>query len=160
MLILYGISRSLNLQKPKMATHSRHSTDEASPLLHDDAENPLKAIRVQNDCEPTYFLPIALLAALAMSSTAATSYYAYATLICADPRHCTGREQSRYAGTIAITTSVANVCGILVIGHVQSFSKRSAWLGLVGWLLARSLSAVMLLIGGKFRVDEQYDNQT
>ena len=93
-------------------------------------------------------LPIALLAALAMASTSATAFFAYATLLCADPPYCTGSETSRYAGSVAITTSVANVLGLISLGLLQRISSTYPKSGLMLWLICRSMSAVMLLIGG------------
>ena len=86
-----------------------------------------------------------------MSSTAATSYYAYATLTCHDPAHCEGNEKSRYAGTIAITASMASVVGMMALGHLQKLSTHNGKLSLLLWMLTRSMSAIMLLVGGQCR---------
>ncbi|KAF2677299.1 hypothetical protein K458DRAFT_396191 [Lentithecium fluviatile CBS 122367] len=131
-----------------MVASSTHSADEGASLLHHDGTPaPQEGAPKPDGSRPEYFLPIALLAALAMSSTAATSYYAYATLMCHDPAQCEGAEKSRYAGTIAITTSVANIAGVMALGHLQKFSIRNSKLGLLLWMLTRSMSAVMLLVG-------------
>ncbi|KAF2179238.1 MFS general substrate transporter [Zopfia rhizophila CBS 207.26] len=96
---------------------------------------------------PEYILPLALFAALAMASTAATEYFAYATLLCKDPRQCEGGETSKYAGFIAAATSVANILGMLALGPLQKLSTINRKLGLLLWMCCRSMSAVMLLLG-------------
>lgn len=132
-----------------MAAASTHSVDEESSLLRREIEHATLDLGRTNDgSQPERMLPVALLAALAMSSTAATSYYAFTTLICRNPEWCEGHEKSRYAGSIAVTTSVANIAGVLALGHFQETSKNKSELSLVCWLLTRSMSAVMLLIGG------------
>ncbi|KAH7303237.1 hypothetical protein B0I35DRAFT_333669, partial [Stachybotrys elegans] len=92
-------------------------------------------------------LPIALVAALAMASTAATAYFAYATLLCKDPRHCSDTEMSRYAGFVAAVTCISNLLGILALGPLQSIAAANRHLGLLIWMLCRPMSAVMLLLG-------------
>lgn len=97
---------------------------------------------------PERFLPIALLAALGMSSTAATSYYAYATLICDNAAQCEKKEKSHFASAIATATLAANIIGIFVLGHLQKLATRNRRLALSLWLVTRSMSPVMLFIGG------------
>jgi hypothetical protein len=99
---------------------------------------------------PYYVLPVALLGALAMSSTAATAYYAYATLLCRDPQHCEGAETTRYATFVASTVAVSNILGMVALGPLQQMSKSHSKLGLMVWLLVRSLSPTMLLLGGTY----------
>jgi hypothetical protein len=93
----------------------------------------------QQDFTPQYVLPIALLTALAMASTSATSYFAFATLLCKDARRCQGEETAKYAGFVAGATCTANILGISALGY----------LGLLLWMVCRSMSAVVLLVGGE-----------
>ncbi|KAF2276640.1 uncharacterized protein EI97DRAFT_397398 [Westerdykella ornata] len=135
-----------------MSNHIPNDADEESPLIRDEILNPhSKSDSAHRDSTPEHVLPIALLASLAMASTAATSYYAYATLLCRDPAHCRGDEKSRYAGTVAVAVSAANVFGILALGHLQKLSVSNQKLGLLLWMGTRSMSAVMLLLGVFFK---------
>lgn len=132
---------------------------ETTALLHDaegdenTPHSPLKDAKVteQQDFDPQYVLPIALLAALAMASTAATSYFAFATLLCKDPQHCQGDETVKYAGFVAIATCTANILGMSSLGHLQKLSTTNRRLGLLLWMVCRSMSAVALLAGGEHR---------
>jgi hypothetical protein len=99
---------------------------------------------------PHRLLPVAFLAALAMSSTAATTYYAYATLLCVDLGNCVGNETRKFARLIALTTAASNILGMIGLGPLQSIMKQHHKLGLFSWLVTRSMSASMLLIGGEF----------
>lgn len=131
---------------------------ETSPLLGDDQHrrssngdqsNPHPNPQVKGDkFSPEYILPIALLSALAMSSTAATAFYAYATLLCRDPKHCDGREVGRYSMFVATATTLSNVLGLLALGYFQKLVILNRKLGLLLWILCRSCSAVALLLGG------------
>lgn len=94
-------------------------------------------------------LPVALLVALAMASTSATAYFAYAALLCKDPRRCQSREAGRYAGFVAASTSIANVLGLCTLGYLQKLAITHRKRGLLLWMMCRSMSAVMLLLGGK-----------
>ena len=143
---------------------AKEGDDEETALLsngHEDGRNearseishvtpsPVRAaamsVTVKN---PTIVFPIALLAALAMAATAATSVFAYATLLCEDPLRCRDSEQTAYAGAIAAATCVANVFGMLMLGVLEDMSKRNPRKGLVLWILCRSMSVVMLAAGG------------
>jgi hypothetical protein len=132
-----------------MVLSSVQSAEEGDSLLHNDSEPATPEVAQQSvSTKPEYLLPIALLAALAMSSTAATSYYAYATVICNNPAQCEGDEEYRYAGTIAITVSITNIAGMMALGHLQKLSTKNSKLSLLLWMLTRSMSAVMLVVGG------------
>ena len=133
-------------------------TTEIAPLLsnalydeHEDAQATFTHLNGSKSRYPQlhHVLPIAFLAALAMSSTAATGYYAYATLLCKDARHCNGDEARTYKKFIATTISVSNVLGMIALGPLQKISRSHRKLGLLLWLLTRSMNAVMLLLGGK-----------
>jgi hypothetical protein len=133
---------------------SAHS-HEASPLLDRREEHTNRSLRtetrvVQAKFTPQLILPVAFLAALAMTSTASTSFYAYAMLLCHDPAHCKEDEQTRYAGTVAITASISNILGMLALGHLQQLSLINNKKGLLLWMATRSMSAVMLLLSGEF----------
>lgn len=99
---------------------------------------------------PEYGLPVSLLAALAMASTAATTYFAYSTLLCKNPRHCVDGETSRFASAVAFTVCASNTLGLAALGILQRFATNRR-LGLVLWMLCRSMNAVMLLIGGEYK---------
>lgn len=94
-------------------------------------------------------LPIALLAALAMASTAATAYFAFASLLCKDPLHCRSSETSKFAGFMAVATCIANILGMSALGHLQKVATMNCKFGLSLWMTIRSMSAVMLLVGGE-----------
>ena len=93
-------------------------------------------------------LPIALLVALGMAATSATTIFAYADILCEDAAHCKGSEQSAYAGTVALATVVANVWGLLSIGPYEQLIKANRKAGLACWLLFRALSVAVLAFGG------------
>ncbi|RYO97159.1 hypothetical protein DL765_011328 [Monosporascus sp. GIB2] len=124
---------------------------ETTALLEDEPSDgnsrAHNATPTSQEFVPEYALPVALLAALAMASTSATAYFAYATLLCRDPRHCESGETSRYAGFVAAATCIANILGISALGYLQRLAATSRKLGLLLWMLCRSMSAVMLLLG-------------
>ncbi|PVI02649.1 hypothetical protein DM02DRAFT_474297, partial [Periconia macrospinosa] len=103
-------------------------------------------------------LPIALFAALAMASTAATAYFAYATLLCKDAHHCKGDETTRFVRLVAMAVCVSNLLGLSALGHLRKLVTTNRKLGLMFWILCRSLSVVTLLVGGEFPVS-MYTNQ-
>lgn len=121
--------------------------NEATALL------TINGARTVKDCSDEFptkrVLPIALLAALAMASTAATAYYAYASILCRDPKNCEDMEISEYAKAVAGATFVANTLGLAALGYLQKLSNTNRKLGLVLWVLCRAMSPVMLLAGGK-----------
>ena len=94
-------------------------------------------------------LPIALTASLAMAATSATTIFAYADIVCADPAHCKNEEETAYASTVALATTVANVCGVLALGPLQLLMKGRPKVGLFSWLIFRGLSVGTLAIAGK-----------
>lgn len=128
--------------------------EETTALLENEAGHvaspELTAGPTEQEFASEYALPVALLAALAMASTSATAYFAYATLVCKDPQHCEGGETSRYAGFVAGATCIANILGMSALGYLQKLATTNRKLGLLLWMLCRSMSAVMLLVGGEF----------
>lgn len=104
----------------------------------------------QADVVSGYVLPLAFLASLAMASTAATTLFAYAALLCKDSRHCKENETSHYAGFTAGATSISNIVGMAALGYLQKIAANGK-AGLMLWLTCRSMSVAMLLVGGKFR---------
>ena len=92
-------------------------------------------------------LPLAFLAAMAMAATAATSLFTYASLLCNTPTHCDDSEQHAYAGAVAMASFAANVCGLLVLGPMETLSRRNHKAGLALWFGFRCMSVVMLVIG-------------
>ncbi|KAF1998238.1 hypothetical protein P154DRAFT_495557 [Amniculicola lignicola CBS 123094] len=140
--------------------NSRRVLEEATPLLDEQTTGPQETYatyqtstipRSQNDFPAWRVLPIAILAALAMATTAGTAFYAYATLLCADPEHCAGDETSQYSRFVATTTAISNVCGLFSLGYLQRLSLRHRKRGLFIWIVCRSMSAVMLLLGVRVR---------
>jgi hypothetical protein len=134
------------------------SRDERTPLLEE------QGINYHNDnVEPSYqkattsvlatrnavsVLPIALFAALGMSATAATSIFAYASLLCKEPTHCQNQERNRYAASVALSVTIANVCSLLVLGPLEKLSRSHRKAGLALWIICRSFSVIMLALGG------------
>ncbi|KAF2259676.1 hypothetical protein CC78DRAFT_571696 [Lojkania enalia] len=92
-------------------------------------------------------LPIAFAAAFAIAATSATEIFAYANIMCADPTHCKDKEQSRYAGVVAVATTIANVCGVVGIGILQQWIKPNPKLGLCIWLVCRGTGVAWLVVG-------------
>jgi len=127
--------------------------DEIAALLPSDSSAPdidiPNSSRKDHLATPEYFLPIALFAALAMASTAATAYFAYATILCNDPQSCESTETSKYAGFVAASTCIANVLGMSALGRLQKLVISNRKRGLLFWILCRSMSTVMLLVGGE-----------
>ncbi|KAI0886473.1 major facilitator superfamily domain-containing protein [Annulohypoxylon maeteangense] len=110
------------------------------------AETRTGSGNVKGDIVPERVLPIALLASLAMASTAATALFAYATLLCKDPQHCRDDETRRYSSFAAGAISISNIVGMLALGYLQKAAAKGK-LGLMLWMVARSMSVVMLLVG-------------
>ncbi|KAF4626877.1 hypothetical protein G7Y89_g11281 [Cudoniella acicularis] len=111
-----------------------------------DRENVL-AFAGANQCSAFAVLPLALLSALAMAATAATSMFAFAFLLCEVPTECKASERNLYAGVIALATGIANICSLLVLGAIGTLSKRNHKLNILLWLLCRSMSVVALASG-------------
>ncbi|KAG6988948.1 hypothetical protein G7Y79_00067g095630 [Physcia stellaris] len=84
---------------------------------------------------------------VALATTAATSIYAYAKLLCDDPTHCEGLEQKNYAKAVAAAALVANISGLVVLGPLASISKKNDTVGLTLWLVIRMLSVLFLATG-------------
>ncbi|KAF1950198.1 hypothetical protein CC80DRAFT_520154 [Byssothecium circinans] len=130
------------------------NAEETTPLLQGD-QNLARGDHDEERCHPTlqkagapeFVLPVAMLAALAMASTAATAYFAYATLLCKDARHCEGDEMVKYASLVAATTCGANLLGLSALGFLRKLVTTNRKVGLMLWMLCRSMSAVMLLLG-------------
>jgi hypothetical protein len=116
---------------------------ESQPLLHETASRDRLRIA------PKRVLPVPLFAALAMASSSATAYFAYATLLCKTPTQCQKDEVRRYTGLVAAATSAANLLGVATLGALQALLTRHQQFGLLLWLGIRSMSTVMLLSGGE-----------
>ena len=99
------------------------------------------------NCLPVTILPLSLLAALAMAATAATTIFAYADLICKDPKDCQHEERNMYAGAVAAATCAANIGSMLALGTLERLSKKNYKVSLILWFALRSMSVAMLLIG-------------
>lgn len=94
-------------------------------------------------------LPLALSASVGMAATAATTVYAYAVIMCANPSRCKDAEQSAYASAVALAAGIANVCGILTLGPLQDAIKFNPKAGLFFWLASRATSVAVLAVAGK-----------
>lgn len=94
-------------------------------------------------------LPLSLTLSLGMAATAATTVFAYAVIICADPAHCDAdQEKGAYSGAVAVATGIANLCGALVLGPLQAVVRLNLKAGLFAWIAARILSVCVLWIAG------------
>jgi hypothetical protein len=136
--------------EPLRSNQGRRYGDDA----HTDAPARLddeiwKAYRTIPAAYAHRILPIALSASLGMAATAATTVFAYAAIVCADPSHCKAEEQGKYAGAVALATGVSNICGVLALGPLQSSLKGRLKLGLIFWLVSRATSVAVLAVGGE-----------
>ncbi|ETS77610.1 hypothetical protein PFICI_09672 [Pestalotiopsis fici W106-1] len=93
------------------------------------------------------FLPIAFTASFAIAATSATTIYAYASITCADPARCQDEEQDRYAGVVALATTVANFFGVLAVGFLRPWTESHPKLGLYFWILCRATGIAILAVG-------------
>lgn len=144
-------SRTQTLGTEKRMADSTDCEDATTALLANDrGESHTNDRSFPDDPLTKRLLPVALFAALAMASTAATAYYAYASLLCKDPQDCKSVEKSQYAKVVAGATFVANLLGIGTLGYLQKLSSTNRKLGLIIWVLCRSMSPMMLLAGGMF----------
>ena len=111
--------------------------------------NPTSALATTDTeiASPHQILPLALFAALAMAATAATTIFAYASLLCKDPTHCRETERNVYAGAVAAATCIANLCSLLLLGTLERLSGKNHKAGLLLWFSLRCMSVVMLLVG-------------
>lgn len=103
------------------------------------------------NASPLRVLPLALLAALAMAATAATTILTYASLLCHDATHCEDEERNKYAGSVAAATSAANACSLVAFSPLERLSRKNHHSGLLLWFILRSMSVVMLVIGCRYR---------
>ncbi len=144
------MSRSLTMydRAPVDETRSLLSDHARRESTHQNYEAP--AISPPPDSISHFaVLPLALLAALAMAATAATTLFAYATLLCEDPTHCKNSERNIYAGSVAVAACFASVCSLLALGSLGRLSKMNHTAGLALWLVCRSMSVVMLALGSE-----------
>lgn len=122
---------------------------ETTPLLSEGLHFHAKR-RIVPDEYVHRVLTLSLSASVAMAATAATTVYAYAFIMCEDPLHCKDDEKGAYAGSVALATGIANICGILALGPLQEAIKSNAKVGLFFWLVSRGTSVAVLAIAGKF----------
>ncbi|EGD88893.2 hypothetical protein H113_03848 [Trichophyton rubrum MR1459] len=132
-----------------------NSCDERAPLLsqaesdfHPHISHPQED-DTQNEYIVSYrVLPISLLASLGMAATIATTIYAYANLLCANPKACKDGEQSAYAAVVAIANGIAHTVAILILGPLEHLVKTQLKAGLALWIVCRAASVLCLVIGG------------
>ncbi|KAH6657441.1 hypothetical protein BKA67DRAFT_532652 [Truncatella angustata] len=91
-------------------------------------------------------LPLAFTVAFAIAATSATTIFAYASILCKDPAHCEHGEKQRYAGVVALATTVANVFGVIAVGFLQQWTKSHPKLGLYLWLACRATGIAFLVV--------------
>ncbi|KAE8152944.1 hypothetical protein BDV25DRAFT_137346 [Aspergillus avenaceus] len=127
------------------------SDSETAPLLSEGGLTDVPRIPDQTHSErhatASQFLPVSLLASLGMAATVATTIYAYADLLCADPTACEDTEQSAYAAVVAIANGIAHVVAILILGPLQHLVQIYLKAGLYLWVSCRAASVVCLVIG-------------
>ncbi|KAI0401590.1 major facilitator superfamily domain-containing protein [Xylaria palmicola] len=132
-------------------------SDERAPLLRPELPQDYDA-EVQYEIpkrvalkgftqSPVAALPIALFSALALAATAATQIYSYASILCKDAQHCDDSERRKFATSVAIATTLANVCALLSIRGFEVLSKRHTRTGLGIWIVIRSCSVFALALG-------------
>ncbi|CAD6577322.1 MAG: hypothetical protein ASARMPRED_008217 [Alectoria sarmentosa] len=86
-----------------------------------------------------------------MAATAATTIFAYASLLCRDPTDCRDSERNLYAGAVAVATCAANVGGLLFLGTLERLSRENYKAALILWFVLRSMSVVVLVVGYQLR---------
>ena len=101
------------------------------------------------DFAPALVLPVPFLAAVGVAATAATTVYAYAVLLCRDPTRCQSHEQTAYATVVATASLIGNVSALAILGPMEKLVSKNKKIGLVLWLIFRSMSVVVLAIGGR-----------
>jgi len=128
-------SNAAGEQQPLLAHagSDQHCKDtSSSPLLH---------------AQSSKLLVTSFLAAFAIATTAATEVFAYAVIICDGGTQCDEDKRSSYAGTVAVSVTVANVVALLILGSFVTLSKRYRRAGLFLWILFRASSVIVLIIG-------------
>jgi hypothetical protein len=132
-----------------------HQDNASAPLLdRGDSENAapgrdeLDARSLKPDLNPWRVLPISLLASLGIAATVASTIYAYADLLCADPTSCKDAEQSKYAAVVAVANGITHTVAILILGPLERLVKRRLKAGLVIWLACRAASVLCVIVGG------------
>lgn len=94
-------------------------------------------------------LPLALSLSLGMAATAATTVFAYAVIICADPAHCDAEDEKlAYSSAVAVATGIANLLGVLMLGPLQAAVRLNLKTGMFAWIAARAASVSVLWIAG------------
>ncbi|KAF3058431.1 hypothetical protein GL218_05724 [Daldinia childiae] len=124
--------------------------DEGSAHSGDTTPGPRSISQHQSTIPVQYInrvLPIAFTAAFAIAATAASTVFAYASLMCEDPAHCQPAEQKDYAEVVALATTIANVCAIVAVGPLQQLIEGQPKIGLFLWLVFRALSILVLATG-------------
>jgi hypothetical protein len=121
---------------------------ETTPLLSSASTRQLFSVITIEEKYIGRVLPVAFTAAFAIAATSATTIYAYAQILCADPAHCKADEQNRYAAVVAVATTVANVFGVVAVAVLQKWTKTQPKLGLCFWLLSRGTGVAVLALAG------------
>ena len=133
---------------PLAPNRDNHGDGQSSPDSVPDRHRQV-SVNVIPEQYISRVLPLALSASVGMAATAATTVYAYAVIMCADPSHCRDAEQSSYAGAVALAAAIANVCGILTLGPLQDAIKLNPKAGLFFWLTSRATSVAVLAVAGQ-----------
>lgn len=130
------------LATPIAGTASEPITLNKEPPPNRDQEASIREAHIAR------VLPIAFAAAFAIAATSATAVFAYARLMCKDAANCDQDEKKRYAGVVALATTIANVCGVLAVGLLREYTASQPKLGLFFWLTCRGVSIGFLVAGG------------
>ena len=107
------------------------------------------SIEVTGGFAPKLVLPIPFLAAVGVAGVAATTVFAYAVLLCKNPTECENDERTAYSTTVAAASLIGNVAALIMLGPMEKLIAKDKRMGLVLWLVFRSMSIVVLALGGK-----------
>jgi len=105
--------------------------------------------RHSNDSSIRHTPLVAFLATFGMNAAAASSVFVFAHILCKNPTSCDSNEQYAFSRLLAIATTIANVCAILVIQPLHAISKRKPKTVLLLWLACRGCSIGLLWFAGK-----------
>ena len=144
-MALNGETVALLAEQEQQRGLPAHAMDSASKLQIIQQSGPYE---VDATVSSYAVLPVGFLAALGMAVTAATEIYAYAFLLCQDPKHCQDSERNRYSGVVAMAVCITNICNVLALGFLTKLVKKRPKAGLALWIVLRSMSVVMLAFGG------------
>jgi hypothetical protein len=103
---------------------------------------------------------VAFLATFGMTAAAASSVFVFAHILCKDPSACDRDEQAAFSKSLAIATTIANVCAIVAIQPLHVISKTRPKRVLLLWLMCRGFSIALLWLAGMCRFSPLGSPQT